>query len=259
MSQSSAKVLRLSHLRRLRECEQVAAVCYRIKNHSIEFLLVRTGGKRWTFPKGGVGRGLTPAQAAALEAFEEAGVHGRMEEAAFASYVGRKRGGARRSSEEKSAVQAHLCQVLRLSTPQESDRDRTWFSAGKAKRRLREGRASSEGASLTRVVDRAVTRIRRSTRKSFAAASLPQPAMLLPLPERDTLQRVQFEASAAVQARMEAAFVRYVRREVKQAGTLELEVNRFGRRALSGGKVLQLSAPEPNGNLAEAKVKRRLP
>ena len=259
MGQSSGKPLRLSHLRRLRECEQVAAICYRIKNHKIEFLLVRTGGGRWTFPKGGVGRGVTPAQAAALEAFEEAGVHGRMEEASFARYLGRKRRGPRRSSDEKSAVQAHLCEVLRLATPQESKRDRTWFSAGKAKRRLREGRASSEGASLTRVLDRAVTRIRQSTRKSIAVASAPQPTLLLPnRPEKDALQKVQFEANAAVRARVEAAFVRYVRREVKQTGAVELAVNGFGRR-LSGGKILQLSAPEPDGNFAAAKAKRRLP
>jgi 8-oxo-dGTP pyrophosphatase MutT (NUDIX family) len=260
MGQSSAKVLRLSHLRRLRECEQVAAVCYRIKNRKIEFLLVRTGGGRWTFPKGGIGRGLTPAQAAALEAFEEAGVHGRMEEASFARYVGRKRSGSRQSSAEKSDVQAHLCQVLRLGPPQESQRDRTWFPAGKAKRRLRESRPSSEGSSLTRVVDRAVVRIRGSIRKSVAAASVPAPALPLPnRPEKDALQKVAFEASAAVQARMEATFVRYVRREVRQSGAVELAVNGFGRRVLSGGKVLQLSAPEPNGNLAAVKARQRLP
>ena len=48
---------------------------------------MRTRGGRWTFPKGRVESGLTHAQAAALEAFEEAGVHGRIEEAAFARYV----------------------------------------------------------------------------------------------------------------------------------------------------------------------------
>jgi len=52
----------------------------------IEFLLVQTRGGRWIFPKGGVERGLTRAQSAALEAFEEAGVHGRIEAAAFARY-----------------------------------------------------------------------------------------------------------------------------------------------------------------------------
>jgi len=69
----------------------VAAVCYRMGRSGIQFLLVRTRNGRWTFPKGSVEAGLTQAQAAALEAFEEAGVHGRMEEASFARYVRRKR------------------------------------------------------------------------------------------------------------------------------------------------------------------------
>ena len=74
----------LKQLRRLRGSEQVAAVCYQISKGGLEFLLVRTRNGRWTFPKGSVESGLTHAQAAALEAFEEAGVHGRIEEAAFA-------------------------------------------------------------------------------------------------------------------------------------------------------------------------------
>src|SRR5579863_8089925 len=90
--------VRLSQLRSLRECEQVAAVCYRMGSEGVEFLLVRTRGSgRWTFPKGSTEAGLTHAQAAALEAFEEAGVHGRIEEASFARYVRRKRD-ARKSS-----------------------------------------------------------------------------------------------------------------------------------------------------------------
>src|SRR5271169_3005360 len=75
--QSSTKFVRLAELRRLKECEQVAAVCYRRRGGNIEFLLVKTGKGRWIFPKGSVEPGLTHAQAAALEAFEEAGVHGR--------------------------------------------------------------------------------------------------------------------------------------------------------------------------------------
>src|SRR5208282_1848348 len=140
---SSGKSLRVSQLFRLCECDQVAAVCYRVRNGSIEFLLVRTRGSgRWTFPKGSAEPGLTHAQAAALEAFEEAGVHGRIEEASFARYV--RRGGARKSAarpgKKEVAVYAHLCEVFRLSPPRESKRNRTWFSAEDAKRRLREGR-----------------------------------------------------------------------------------------------------------------------
>ena len=161
--QASVPFVRLSHLRRLCECEQVAAVCYRVRSGAIEFLLVRTrGGGRWTFPKGSAEPGLTHAQAAALEAFEEAGVHGRIEEASFARYRRKRGDGENRASkrdEKRVAVSAYLCEVLRLSSPQESRRDRTWFSVEEARRRLRDGRQNDGGAEFVRVVNRAVARI----------------------------------------------------------------------------------------------------
>src|SRR5271156_1181961 len=167
-SRPSAKFFRLSQLRRLRGCEQVAAVCYRVRSSDIEFLLVRTGSGHWTFPKGSAEPGLTHAQAAALEAFEEAGVHGRMEEASFTRYIRRKGGKARnsarsgkRSSVKEIAIQAHLCEVTRLDPPQERNRNPTWVSADKAKQCLREDRSADFGAELARVINRAVTRIRR--------------------------------------------------------------------------------------------------
>src|SRR5579864_9674231 len=133
----SVKCFRLSQLRKLRGCDQVAAVCYRVRSSGIEFLLVRTNSGHWTFPKGNAEPGLTHAQAAALEAFEEAGVHGRIEEASFARYVRRKRGSLRNStSSPEVAVQAHLCEVSRLDPPQERNRNPTWLSPEKAKRRL---------------------------------------------------------------------------------------------------------------------------
>ena len=156
--------VRLEHLRRLRGSEQVAAICYRLGKRGIEFLLVRTRGRRWTFPKGSVESGLTNAQAAALEAFEEAGVHGRIEETAFARYVRVKPGRDRQSSEIEVVIDAHLCEVRRLGKPEEKDRDPTWFSADKAKRRLREERADDYGEDLARIVDRAVARIQRQYR-----------------------------------------------------------------------------------------------
>jgi 8-oxo-dGTP pyrophosphatase MutT (NUDIX family) len=167
-SRPSAKFFRLSQLRKLRGCEQVAAVCYRVKSSGIEFLLVRTNSGHWIFPKGKAEPGLTYAQAAALEAYEEAGVHGRMEELSFARYVRRKRRNlrdsaktSRRSSQTELIVQAHLCEVSRLEPPQEANRNPTWFSAEKAKRRLQEDRTPDFGAELARVVDRAVARVRR--------------------------------------------------------------------------------------------------
>ncbi len=54
---------------------QVAAVCYRRRGLSVEFLLVNTnGGNKWTFPKGDPELSLSHCQAAEREAWEEAGV-----------------------------------------------------------------------------------------------------------------------------------------------------------------------------------------
>jgi 8-oxo-dGTP pyrophosphatase MutT (NUDIX family) len=168
----SAKFIRLAELRKLKQCEQVAAVCYRFRMGVIEFLLVQTGKGRWIFPKGGVEPGLTHAQAAALEAFEEAGVHGRMEEASFARYVRRRR--SERSAEKEPAVNAHLCEVLRQVPPQEAGRNPAWFSADKAKRQLKEDRSVEFGAELARVVDRAVARIKNARRRSASTLARPQ-------------------------------------------------------------------------------------
>jgi len=154
------KFFSLSQLRKLRGCEQVAAVCYRVRGGTIEFLLVRTTSGHWTFPKGSIEPGLTHAQAAALEAFEEAGVHGRIEETAFAHYVRRKR--SRRSAPSTQiSTHAHLCQVTWLEKPREPDRDPTWFPAEKTKQRLQRDRTPDYAAELARIVDLAIRRIGR--------------------------------------------------------------------------------------------------
>lgn len=169
-----------SDLRDMRGREQVAAVCYRILDRKIEFLLVETRGGRWTFPKGSAEPGLSHAQAAALEAFEEAGVHGRMEEASFARYVRYKRASGRKAGSVEFMVHAHLCEVLWLDSPQEANRNPSWFSPAKAKRKLREGRKGIDGAEFVRVVDRAVMRIQQARKTA--------PVTI------DALQRVQITA-----------------------------------------------------------------
>jgi 8-oxo-dGTP pyrophosphatase MutT (NUDIX family) len=198
--QGSIPFARLSDLRQLRAIEQAAAVCYRLSDRGIEFLLVRTRGSgRWTFPKGSAEPGLTHAQVAALEASEEAGVHGRIEETSFASYVGRKRSGARRSAttsaEKRLKINAHLCQVLRLTKPKEPNRDRTWCSITEAKRRLREGRSNKNGAEFARVVDKAVARLERLQREAGNANSPLQSNRARQNRSEDALQRGRFEAS----------------------------------------------------------------
>lgn len=54
----------------------------------VEFAIVtsrRTG--RWVFPKGGIDEGMTPAEAAAQEAFEEAGLVGVVDDDPIGTYL----------------------------------------------------------------------------------------------------------------------------------------------------------------------------
>jgi 8-oxo-dGTP pyrophosphatase MutT (NUDIX family) len=188
-------LMRLSDLRELRDCEQVAAVCYRMRRQAIEFLLVRTrGGRRWTFPKGSAEPGLTHAQAAALEAFEEAGVRGRIEEASFASYYCEKR--SRRG--RNLSVNAHLCEVFRLVSPKELDRDRTWCTPEEADLRLRRNRSIAEAEEFCHILELAVARIeqivRRRSRSRRSRGALVQEKYW----ERDSLHTVRFEAAPRI-------------------------------------------------------------
>jgi 8-oxo-dGTP pyrophosphatase MutT (NUDIX family) len=214
---ASARLLQRSRLPQSRQ--QVAAVCYRIRKGDIEFLLVQTRSERWIFPKGGVESGLTHGQSAALEAFEEAGVHGRTETIPFARYVRRRRDAARekdtrynaRSAPTELAVTAHLCEVSRLEPPQESHRKPTWFSAEKAKVRLLKKRAPEFGAELARIIDRATARIRRvheSTNQGAGRANLGHGM-------KDALQEVRFEAFEIAQRNSllwSTSYARYIRR-----------------------------------------------
>src|SRR5882672_11498734 len=232
--QTSAKFFQLEHLRQLRGSEQVAAVCYRARKSGIEFLLVQTRGGRWIFPKGSAEPGLTHAQAAALEAFEEAGVHGRIEELSFIRYVRRKRRGARvpaGDSEQQIGTSAHLCEVLRLVQPQEQDRNPTWFSVEKTKKKLREGRTAEFGLELIRVVDRAVGRIQRLSHTLVGPT--------------DALQRVQFEAATGIAPQSgagEASFVSHVRGSVQSRSTGNAVSGRNRGKLLQIGPTLVVNA-----------------
>ena len=147
------------HTKSTGERIHVAAVCYRLKSGEPEFLLVRTRSGRWTFPKGGVDGDATSAKAAAREAYEEAGVKGRIEQEPFHWYFHSKP--ARfRNHQSIVPVQAHLCEVARLVQPSENHRDPTWFKAGKARRRLRENRSPELAGEVIQVIDRALVRIR---------------------------------------------------------------------------------------------------
>jgi 8-oxo-dGTP pyrophosphatase MutT (NUDIX family) len=135
-------------------------VCYRLRDGQLEFLLVRTKNGHWTFPKGGVDEDASHADAAAREAYEEAGVKGAVEPVPFVAYRHCKPRRLR-SRRHVVVVHAHLCEVKRLVRPLENYRDPKWFSPEKAKRQLQKFRTSELAAEVIMVVDRATERILR--------------------------------------------------------------------------------------------------
>src|SRR5215470_9319730 len=119
---------------------QVAAVCYRVRGRSVEFLLVNTSAGKWTFPKGRIEPGLSGSESAAREALEEAGAEGRIEERHFASYVDTKRALTHDNRSREILIAAYLLEVHNQGAPEESDRNPTWFTAPEAQLRLSEQR-----------------------------------------------------------------------------------------------------------------------
>jgi 8-oxo-dGTP pyrophosphatase MutT (NUDIX family) len=200
----------------------VAAVCFRILSSGVEFLLVRTRRGRWTFPKGGAESGVTLAQSAAMEAYEEAGVHGRIEESSFGTYR-LCRGNVATGGRTHDLVHAYLCEVLRQEPPEEPYRDPTWFSSEKTKLRLAQGRSAESATEFTQVIDRAVSRIRRQPARTLIA--------------NDPLLKIRFEAS-------EMEFVGEIER-VLPVATLEHASGLRRRQAsTTRGRVLQLPSTE---------------
>jgi 8-oxo-dGTP pyrophosphatase MutT (NUDIX family) len=108
----------------------------------VEFLLVRTSnGERWTFPKGGVERGETLAEAAGREAVEEAGAAGRVGDEPIAEY---------RYGED--TVTAFLLEVEHTEHPEEPERDPSWCGLEAASSRLALGRDGAFGEEMKRIL-----------------------------------------------------------------------------------------------------------
>jgi 8-oxo-dGTP pyrophosphatase MutT (NUDIX family) len=202
---------------------------------------VRTGGKRWTFPKGCAEPGLTHAQAAALEAFEEAGIHGCMEEASFARYVLR----SGRKAADGLAVKAFLCKVSRQVPPEESKRHPTWFSVENSKKRLKERRTSKDGVVFARIVDEAVRRIEQ------------QPVAQIRTNKRDALRRVPFEAAEVTQFQ-QAALLNFVRHQVEARVPKVQPVRQTRRFALTSAsaRVVEIDKPHALQNKFEFSTKK---
>jgi 8-oxo-dGTP pyrophosphatase MutT (NUDIX family) len=135
---------------------QVAAICYRTAP-SLEFLLVNTnGGGKWTFPKGAPDTSISHSQAAEREAWEEAGVRGRIEPRHFHLYLHSKGVFWKPPGVREYVVKAFLMEVNDLHPSHEPERNPTWFSAEEARAILAKGREVKYARELQTVIDRAL-------------------------------------------------------------------------------------------------------
>jgi 8-oxo-dGTP pyrophosphatase MutT (NUDIX family) len=139
---------------------QVAAIFYRRRGSSFDFLLVKTtGGDKWIFPKGATARRLSHSEAAEREALEEAGAVGVIDAEHFHLYLQPKVDSNLPNGVQEVVVKAFMLEVTHIQPPQEAERNPTWFNVDDARRALARGREDKHAAELQTVIDRAMERL----------------------------------------------------------------------------------------------------
>jgi len=136
---------------------KAAAVCYQSLEGSLRFLLVRSHGGGWIFPKGSLEPGEQLWQTAQREAFEEAGVQGVIDPACLTTFTHLKRISAVAAVEQP--VAAFLLQVRQVQPTAETIRLPQWFTQPEARRALELNRPPAYAAEYQRVLDLAVQRL----------------------------------------------------------------------------------------------------
>lgn len=117
---------------------QFAALCWRMRNGKVEICLVTTrGAGRWILPKGWPMHKQTPAQSAATEAYEEAGIKGDAIDHCLGvySYVKPLQSGNMPIVVMVYPVHA---QKVHSNWPEKGQRQRRWLSPKKAAKKLQE-------------------------------------------------------------------------------------------------------------------------
>lgn len=117
---------------------QFAALCWRVKNNKVQVCLVTSRArKRWIIPKGWPMHKQTPADAAATEAFEEAGVSGEAVDICLGVYSYAK---PQKVGNAPIITMVYPLQVKHIHSkwPEKKERRRKWFSPRKAAKKLSE-------------------------------------------------------------------------------------------------------------------------
>lgn len=129
---------------------QFAALPWRVRDGKLQIMLVTSRGTgRWIVPKGWPIDGLTPAGAAAAEAWEEAGIKGRADDFCLGLYTYTKDMDA--APDLPVAVAVFPLEVRRTSRdfPEAAERKTRWLPRKKAAARV----AEPELAAIIREFD----------------------------------------------------------------------------------------------------------
>lgn len=114
--------------------QQSGVIPYRIIEGKLEILLITTRKRQgWVIPKGGLCKGMSPHDSAAKEAWEEAGVLGRVTTEKLGNYQYRKRGNIYR-------VNLFLLPVEEVleDWPEATARERKWLEVNQAAELVKE-------------------------------------------------------------------------------------------------------------------------
>lgn len=118
---------------------QFGALCWRLRNDKLEFLLITSRQrKRWIIPKGWPVDGATPAEAARTEAWEEAGLEGKVSPVCLGIYSYTKYLDEDEALPCVVAVFPVRAKRLASAYPEKSERRRKWFSRKKAAKLVNE-------------------------------------------------------------------------------------------------------------------------
>ncbi|MGE0586415.1 MAG: NUDIX hydrolase [Flavobacteriaceae bacterium] len=112
---------------------QVAALCHKRTKAGLRVLIITSRGtERWILPKGWPMTDRKPHEAAALEAYEEAGVKGKVEAAPYASYAARKGVSEHLSVPTRVVVYLLDAQSETTKFPEADERRKRWLAPEKA-------------------------------------------------------------------------------------------------------------------------------
>lgn len=108
---------------------QAGALPYRLEPDGLRVLLITSRGTgRWVIPKGGIGKGFSPAQAAAQEAYEEAGIRGTIDKVPLGTFTYPKRLNSGRVKPASVLVFALRFEKQAKKWPEQSERQFEWMT-----------------------------------------------------------------------------------------------------------------------------------